>query len=685
MPDISKDTLNQLYKKMGATDPKEKVKIMNKLLSKGVSVEGKGKHVEIPKGEPMTYAGQIAQGFADIPKVAGGAAKNVGGYALGAVPRFFGGTAGEVIGGVGDVFQGNIAQGLSRATLSPLSGATSAAFQKTIPELARSAGDVAGMGLQETGAGLQQIGSGFQRLGQGDIGGGLTGLYGGTVKGISGATGVVASPIGAALEKTPIGAGLANVGQVAGMAGRAGVGALGVDPESELGRAMMGTPAAALSLYGAGRMFKGNYQSMKDAVKGRLSQAAGIKSKATSAIKGIPQVMKNLKAQPIPTIQRGLEKATPIAAPIIKAEKGILGLQKKMAYDLPKSLINKLKKPKTPTQARIYAKVGNILQEKDATKFAALAKGLDDIDTKGVKTYKDLYNRAGETANAIQSTKKGILQAIRGKHKLKDLALQQADDGVTVKTNYVQKAFDQLDDYYKKTEQPVQLKKLQQLKTKAAKAGLSANEIDDLAIQYNKNVSGMKAWTATGKPKKGLTAQAVENTRKGLKETARSFLPDDATKIMDQKISNVLKVRDLADDLQKKVQNLSNKVAPPSGALEGAAEFSVKLANSLTAGSLQGFAKALQISNVGKKTFNYLGIENALSKNLKALDVLNKNLSKVKGPITPNKFIEVIDGLSKQKISPSVVSNLKKAAKASMAAEAIKSTTPKKKKRGRLD
>ncbi len=312
-----------------------------------------------------------------------------------------------------------------------------------------------------------------------------------------------------------------------------------------------------------------------------------------------------------------------------------------------KNTFEKIMPPKD-IQTRISETVGRITQEKDAAQFGRLAQGLDELPLQGVKTYKDLGTVAQETAKALQKSKKDILSKVEGTKKLKDLTLTLKEGTVSVKKNFVSDALEQLDDFFDKTNNPLEQKKVQGVLAKAKKEGLTANEVDDIAILYNKNVSKLKSFTESGKPKKGLTAEGVENTRKGVKNTARDFMPDDTTKVLDEKISNILKVQEQSDMLADAVQNLTNKVEQ-RGIFGKIGRGIGTAVTYITGGFLRELATSMFLkSNEGFKTLNSIAIQDMLKKNIEVYKNLTKEIDTLPRNMTQEQVYGLLGRMSKQ-------------------------------------
>lgn len=254
------------------------------------------------------------------------------------------------------------------------------------------------------------------------------------------------------------------------------------------------------------------------------------------------------------------------------------------------------------------------------------ASVLQNVDTTGVKTYDDLSTRIQKAVDQHQSVVTSELKSNPNPVKLKDLAqpVQSSIPGakISTKVNYVKDALGQLKELYVATRDIPESLRITQLTQKANKVGLTPEEVNDLAKEYGSQFKA-KGFSKVGQPLTSINDQAYENTRKGLKTTARSFLSSDAAKVADQATSQLLSVKTQVDAVAKKVNALTQRVQKRN--------IVEKIARSLghgvdiaTGGAIKSFVSKLFFpSNVGLKTLNAIDIESKLARNLKILDRLN--------------------------------------------------------------
>ena len=140
-------------------------------------------------------------------------------------------------------------------------------------------------------------------------------------------------------------------------------------------------------------------------------------------------------------------------------------------------------------------------------------------------------------------------------HPMSDFEQTTGKGTNAVKTNYVQQAIDQLKDFYAKTNDAQGLSDMKALEEKANSEGLTSKELNDLAKEHG---STIKAFNANGEAASGLSKQAAENTRAGVKTTARNTLsetnPEGAAEVtrMDKETSDAIKTQELLDKQTEK-------------------------------------------------------------------------------------------------------------------------------------
>ena len=326
-------------------------------------------------------------------------------------------------------------------------------------------------------------------------------------------------------------------------------------------------------------------------------------------------------------------KAVAQAVSFVPAVEGAYGVTKGiggMVENLGKSIPGF--RPRTPEQlkAAIDKVVGQITQTTDKKEIPKLAKALDDVNPfddvtgEGTPTYKELSDAIGAKGSALNEKQSELLSSVPGTRKLDEFVKTSVSGAKTASTNPVENAFSHLEELYANTGRQDDLVRIQALRDAAVTEGLTVKQLNDFAIEYGQARSGFSA--ATGQPLTSVNAQMYENTRKGVKEMVRNTLPDDTSRLIDSQISRNIDLRNAIADVEEKVMNLQNKINE-RGLGEKIGRMIGKTTDAATGHSLRGFTSALFPSNVGLKQMNSLEIQAALSKNLKTLDKLLREVN----------------------------------------------------------
>lgn len=314
------------------------------------------------------------------------------------------------------------------------------------------------------------------------------------------------------------------------------------------------------------------------------------------------------------------------------AVKGATGAVKEKA-------INLIHPPPTPEGA-----LKQVLQGKTKD-LAKGKKAFAVIDTEGVKTYADLNQRiTGHVQDYSRQVDNELLKDPTP-YPLESLTKQtKTVGGETVSQNHVEEALNQLNELYTKINDPVRAKEVEELLTAAQEQGLTKKQVNDLSRVYG-NEFGDKAFSkVNGDQLTSVNAQAYENTRKGLKDTARSGMGPEAQKL-DATLSSMLNTRRLVEKNVEAVNKLQGKIDPRSP-LEKVGRFAVKTADTLSGGLVRGVIGGLLPRGVGNKVFNALDLEEKLARNLKILESALKD-TKVKAKVNPLKVIKPPERLNK--------------------------------------
>lgn len=294
---------------------------------------------------------------------------------------------------------------------------------------------------------------------------------------------------------------------------------------------------------------------------------------------------------------------------------------------------------------------GKILQgtEQEA---ATGAKVLARTNLEGVKTYTDLSKKLDESIKSDLSKVDAEYATSKTKTKLADLKREVTSEsgGASAKAsiNYVQEALRNLQELYFKTKDPASEARIKALTAQAKRQGLTADDINKIAREYGTEF-GSKAFSArTGDPLTSVNAQAFENIRTGLKDTARGFLESDEAKALDKGVSETLRVKKLVDTMAEKVNKLEQRVVKRNIVEKVARGVGIAV-DVLTAGALKAFVQKLFFpSNVGLKTLNSLDLEGQLSGNINTL----KRLEGADDAATANFFIQAMRTINRLPETP---------------------------------
>ncbi len=271
----------------------------------------------------------------------------------------------------------------------------------------------------------------------------------------------------------------------------------------------------------------------------------------------------------------------------------------------------------------ILETAGRVVQGESAEQKIG-AKVLGKLDTEGVETYEQLSQRLkDQTKKRIEGVESEFAKDMTPR-KLSELSqkveVPVGDRKIVGTKNYVSDALSQLGKQYRSTldlQSELRIKGLQQ---KAKSQGLTGGEINELAKEHGRVLTG---FDANNKLASGLSKQASENTRKGLKDTARGFLKTDKAKNLDKEASEFIRVQELVDDMVEKVNKLQQKVEK-RGLLQKVGRGIGAAVDVGTGGLIKALGQKLLVeSDIGNKSANALRIQENLQKNLKLLKKLN--------------------------------------------------------------
>lgn len=275
--------------------------------------------------------------------------------------------------------------------------------------------------------------------------------------------------------------------------------------------------------------------------------------------------------------------------------------------------------------SKIDGLVGKVVQGTPGD-IAKAKKALASIDITGIKTYGDLKTRIDDVIEAIANKVDGILESAGqniGTLKPKDLVTQTKVGNKIVKQNFVDDALNQLDELYTNIKDTPARAKIAEIKTRFKTEGITLKEANDIAREYSREFGNKAFNNKTGEALTSVNAQAFENTRKGIKNVVREKLPDGTTKMLDERMGNLINTSRLVGKMETKVNALWQR-AKDRGILERISNKLAGIVDKVTFKTASGFVSRLLPSNVGLKTMNSIDLESVLSKNLSKIEKLLK-------------------------------------------------------------
>lgn len=261
--------------------------------------------------------------------------------------------------------------------------------------------------------------------------------------------------------------------------------------------------------------------------------------------------------------------------------------------------------------------LNTILQPKP--KDASIARKIDSskeiigrLDTKGIRSYADLKDAITDKIEVFAGRLDQALDTDKTQRLLGDLKLDVKVGDAVVSNNFVDDALKQMDEYYTKVGDIKGKEQIKQLRAKADTQGLTIKEINDLARTHGRDLN---AFNPSGELASGLSKQAAENTRAGLKSTARGRFDNELFKSVDSEITKLKNVQKLAEKMELEVQKLEQKIKA-RGLGEKFGRVIAKVLDITSGGVLKGGAQYFLPRGEGLKVLNAIDLEKNLSKNL---------------------------------------------------------------------
>jgi len=361
-----------------------------------------------------------------------------------------------------------------------------------------------------------------------------------------------------------------------------------------------------------------------EAIGGTIAKTDTAQKVASFAEK-YPQAFRDLgNIIDIATLGLGGAVEKPLAGAIEKGAKSTINIGSELASNLPRATEKLYTVAKESINPVITAEkaAGEILQGKTSDLFKGL-EAIKSVDTKGVKTFAELNskleNKIPELAKVVDSN----LAQDTTKYSLNDLAtIKPTKAGGKVSVNYIDNALNQLDELYAKTGDTVAQADIKDLINTAKTQGLTRLEVNDIARTYGQEF-GDKAFSKLGDPLTSVNAQMFENTRRGLKEVARTGINSTEAIKADKLMSSIYNTKTLIKKNVEAVNKLKNKIEE-RGLLEKIGHGVSKYADILSGGSLRGIVGGILPRGAGYKTLNALDLEELLQRNLKIINEAGK-------------------------------------------------------------
>lgn len=289
--------------------------------------------------------------------------------------------------------------------------------------------------------------------------------------------------------------------------------------------------------------------------------------------------------------------------------------------------------------------IGTIVQG-ESKDIPAARRAFSQIDTAEVKTYSDLKDALNEKIKTGSEKLREALGYEPYVKPLDELTITSKVGDIDVSRNFVDDAISQLDDFYTKTGNYEDAARMQALKQKAAREGITVQEINDLAIRHGQDLSGFSP--ATGELASGLKKQLAENTRKGLKQTARDQFKSKVYDETDAALSDLIKTRDLVSDMEEAVLKLEQKTRDATLG-ERAGALIEQVLNFVSFGTTRGFLQSGRDLGLFKMKTSMTSVElqERLAKNLKRLTEI------IDSP--PNQMEKKLDAFLKENKIPAVI------------------------------
>lgn len=277
----------------------------------------------------------------------------------------------------------------------------------------------------------------------------------------------------------------------------------------------------------------------------------------------------------------------------------------------------------------------------DAQKEAVSA--LKRIDTKDIKTYKDLWGKIDEKAEEIAKKVDTELSKYNDKYSWTTTKVEEIADWVSEAIEYTpaKDAIEDLTQLYEKLWDKKWLAEMWYWQAKLDSEWLTLKELNDLAKKHW-NEFRKKAYNKDWTLKFSDVWVKFETNRKNLKEYVRDLLPDDTTKNLDLAYHELMDTNLLVDNMAEKVNTLTQKLKQ-RWIFEKLWDTAGKVIDTLSWWWIKAFVSKFFPSYAGDTFNNALDMEKELPKLLSKLDDLNRKIDLAETPQEVKEIEKIVE------------------------------------------
>lgn len=339
---------------------------------------------------------------------------------------------------------------------------------------------------------------------------------------------------------------------------------------------------------------------------------------AVEAIKDIPQA--------VGQVWEKIQEAVPGAKEFIETRKQELAEFKEV----------KTKEQLDAAKGKIDEVARRISQGDDAD-LPAVVETLKKIDTTGKETYADLSAEIDTNLKNITKVQDAKLSQNATRFWPENTTETIETALGTKTTNYVDNAIDDIEKVIEETGDFWELNKNLFGKDITLWDAIAqyrwwqafVETLNDLARYYGAKFKD-KAFKKNWDPKWSISAATYEANRSGIKNFTRKQFDSDDIKNLDTEYSQMIKTKNLLDDMHAKAKNLEKKLKD-RGIGAKLVHWAFKITDTVTGWALRAVRELFQESNAWNKINNNLDIQDDISKQLEKFEKLDLEIEKLKG------------------------------------------------------